>query len=177
MFVLRWCYCFFYLCFIFAQDPNCNLTLIICFKCIQCCLNHLHSLFGQSHTKSNFQPQCVMYFFYHCRSSAQAPPDFLPIKLCPPDRLWSFPPVVRLSFNCSMLLQALKVLSFNASVTIFFHPVDCCLPGRLHFVCTCMRVCHFWKHPWVLSAPVLLQRLPGQFLWHCLRSCCGWTLV
>lgn len=42
-------------------------------------------------------------------------------------------------FNTSMSLQALKVLSFNASVTIFFHPVDCCLPGRPHYVCTCVH--------------------------------------
>lgn len=79
-----------------------------------------------------------------------------------------------------MSLQALKVPSFNASVTIFFHPVDCCLPGRPTMcVRACIHLCHFWKHPWVLSAPVLmLQRVLGQFLLlHTPESCSGWTFV
>lgn len=42
-------------------------------------------------------------------------------------------------FNATVSLQALKVLGFNASVTIFFHRDDCRLPGRLHFVCTCVH--------------------------------------
>lgn len=39
-------------------------------------------------------------------------------------------------FNATASLQSLKVLHFNASVTIFFHKDDCRLPGKLLAVST-----------------------------------------
>lgn len=91
-----------------------------------------------------------------------------------------FPPGLSV-FNATVSLQALKALGFNASVTVFFHRVDCRLPGRLLVVCSCTHLCHFWKRPCVLSAPALeLRKPPGSVSPaagpHTQGSCFGWKL-
>lgn len=89
-----------------------------------------------------------------------------------------FPPGLSV-FNATVSLQSLKVLGFNASVTVFFHRDDCRLPGSLCAVCTCVHLCHFWKRPCVLSAPALgLRKPPGSVSPaagpHTPESCFGW---
>lgn len=81
-----------------------------------------------------------------------------------------FPPGLSV-FNATVSLQSLKVLGFNASVTVFFHRDHCRLPGRLHVVCMCVRALVPLLEATLCSLCTSARATEASWV----RFSCGWT--
>lgn len=81
-----------------------------------------------------------------------------------------FPPGLSV-FNATVSLQALKVLGFNASVTVFFHRADCRLPGKLRVVCMCVRALVPFLEASLCSLCPSARATEASWV----RFSCGWT--